>query len=143
MSQASELWLEHFRSALRWRRKVERELLTVPLTLTQWLVLDALEAIHEQTDGAVSQLQIGQRLEIDKATISDVMDRLSLRGLVDREPGYPGPEWRIYPTEEGSHRAALGRQIVEVASQVFSDALSRPARPEESGDELRKLLAAW
>ena len=122
MQRSLETRIAQFQSAQRWRRSVERELRGLQLTLTQWLVLDALQTIHRETDAAVSQLQVGRRLELDKATISDVMVRLSLRGLVDRAPAYPTPEWRIYPTREGRQLVEQGRALIEPVSARFEGA---------------------
>lgn len=141
MNQASEIWIEHFRSALRWRRRVEQQLLELPLTLTQWLALDALETLHARTGDAVSQSQIGQVLELDRATVSDVMDRLSLRRLVARAPGKTGSEWGVSPTEEGERRAAAGRLMIDVTSKIMLGARSPVASNQrESVAALHGLL---
>jgi DNA-binding MarR family transcriptional regulator len=118
MNEASAIYIEHFRAALRWRRRIERDLLRVPLTLTQWLALDALETLHERT-GLVLQSHIRRQLELDRATISDVMERLSLRGLVARRPAESNLEWIVLPTIEGKRRAAAGRSLVDSASQIM------------------------
>ncbi len=123
MQRALQTRITQFQSAQRWRRSVERELRDLQLTLTQWLVLDALQAIHLETDTAVSQLQVGHRLDLDKATISDVMVRLGMRGLVDRAPAYPTPELRIYPTEEGQQLLEQGRALIEAVSARFEGAV--------------------
>lgn len=140
---AREIYIEHFRSALRWRRRVERQLLELPLTLTQWLVLDALETLYEQTGDAVSQSKIGQVLELDTATISDVMDRLSLRGLVARAPGQTRSEWGVSPTEEGARRAAAGRMIIDVTSKIMLEVRSAVAAKQRQSQVERYGLLDW
>jgi DNA-binding MarR family transcriptional regulator len=143
MNHASEIWIEHFRSALRWRRRVEQQLLELPLTLTQWLALDALETLHERIGAAVSQAQIGRVLELDRATVSDVMDRLSRRRLVARAPGTTGSEWGVSPTDEGERRAAAGRLMIDVTSKTMLAARSHTASTQREGDAARYGLLDW
>jgi DNA-binding MarR family transcriptional regulator len=61
---------------------------------------------------------VGQRLELDKATISQLMKRLDERALIDRAPAYQTRENRIYLQSEGERLARQGRIIVEVVSHA-------------------------
>jgi DNA-binding MarR family transcriptional regulator len=101
--------LERWRAAVRWRRRVERELRALGLTLTQWIVLEAAAALVREHRDAVSQLDIGRRAQIDKATTSEVMMRLSVRGLVDRDIDATGLGYRIYVTDDGGLALEEGR----------------------------------
>src|SRR5450432_4144540 len=60
-------------AAMRWRRRVEAVLRGVGLTFTQWLVLAGAREIIEESGDAVSQKEIAARVELDGATISQVM----------------------------------------------------------------------
>ena len=111
-----EIWIHRWQRARRWRRRVEAELSPLGLTLAQWLVLDAIATLILETADAVSQVQVARRLEMDKATLSRVMDVLVRRHLIDRAPSYPDPAYRIYLTELGKGAAAQGRARVETAS---------------------------
>lgn len=93
-------------AALRWRRQAEEGLRALQLTLTQWLVLDALDAIRRESGDAVSQREVGIYLALGKATVSSLMLQLAQRALVDRGPGYDARQSRIYLT-------ARGRQLLE------------------------------
>ena len=90
--------------ACSWRRRVERELRELGLTFTQWLVLDAIDAMTRREpgdgDGAVSQNQIARYTELDRGTISLVMKTLSDgASFVDREPEFGGPAYRVILTQ--------------------------------------------
>jgi DNA-binding MarR family transcriptional regulator len=110
--------LESWKAAMRWRREVERELAAVGLTFIQWLVLDAAAALVDERRDAVSQLDIGRRVELDKATISDVMTRLVMRGLVDRDIDDKGICYRIYITDSGELALEQGRDRISLPHRV-------------------------
>jgi len=114
--QPLEVWLDRWRSACRWRRRVEAELRHLELTLAQWRVLDALATLLRETRDAVSQLEVAQRLEMDKATTSQVLRGLERRGLVDIGPAFGGPANRIILTKRGKSAAAQGHTVVESVS---------------------------
>jgi DNA-binding MarR family transcriptional regulator len=105
-----------WRAAVRWRREVERELRAIGLTLIQWLVLDAAATLVRELRDAVSQSEIGRRVDVDRATLSDVMMRLAQRGLVDRDIDATGASYRIYLTDSGDRAVDLGRARVRSVS---------------------------
>jgi len=111
-----DLWIHRWRCAMRWRRRVEAELRPLGLTLAQWLVVDAIANLFRETADAVSQVQVARRLEMDKATLSRVMDVLARQRLIDRDLSYSDPAYRIYLTELGRGAAAQGRIRVDAAS---------------------------
>lgn len=82
------------------------------LTLIQWLVLEAAATLIRERRDAVSQTDIGLHVEIDKATLSEVMLRLARRGLVDRDIDATGSSYRIYVTAEGALAMAQGRERI-------------------------------
>jgi DNA-binding MarR family transcriptional regulator len=116
LDDTGDVWIQRWRRAMRWRRRVEAELSPLGLTLAQWLVLDGLAALTRETADAVSQVQVARRLEMDKATLSGVTDVLVRRRLIDRGVSYPDTSYRLYLTEPGKAAAAQGRVKVEAAS---------------------------
>jgi DNA-binding MarR family transcriptional regulator len=105
-----------WRAAVRWRREVERALGEVGLTLIQWLVLDAAAALVREQGDAVSQSEIGRRVEVDRATLSELMMRLAQRGLVDRDIDATGASYRIYLTDSGDLAVEHGRARIRRVS---------------------------
>lgn len=105
-----------WRAAVRWRREVERALEDVGLTLMQWLVLDAAATLVREQRDAVSQSEIGRRVEIDRATLSELMMRLAERGLIDRDIDATGWSYRIYVTDSGALAVEQGRARIQHVS---------------------------
>ena len=86
-------------AAMRWRRAVEEVTLQVGLTFTQWLVLDAIRELYAETGDASIQNEISVRVELDRSTVSQVMQKLERKGLVDRGIDIIGTAWRTLLTE--------------------------------------------
>jgi DNA-binding MarR family transcriptional regulator len=85
-------------AAMRWRRAVERVTRQAGLTFTQWLVLDAIRELFEETGDASIQNEISVRSELDRSTISLVMRTLERKELVDRGIDIVGTAWRTFLT---------------------------------------------
>lgn len=92
---------EAYLNAWRWRRAVEAEVRTLGLTFAQWFVLDATARATRREDDAVSQSSVAAGTELDRQTISQVMQVLDGLGLVDRAPDYTGRAYRVYLTTKG------------------------------------------
>ncbi|MET0792344.1 MAG: MarR family transcriptional regulator [Polyangiaceae bacterium] len=86
-------------AAMRWRRAVEAVTARCGLTFTQWLVLDAIRELHQETGDASIQNEIAVRVELDRSTVSQVMRALESKGLVDRGIDFIGTAWRTLLTE--------------------------------------------
>jgi DNA-binding MarR family transcriptional regulator len=86
-------------AAMRWRRAVERVTSQAGLTFTQWLVLDAIRELFQETGDASIQNEIAVRAELDRATISVVMRNLERKGLVDRGIDMIGTALRAFLTQ--------------------------------------------
>jgi DNA-binding MarR family transcriptional regulator len=113
--------------AMRWRRAVEsalregapaRALGGVRLTFTQWLVLDALRELIADTDDAVNQREVAERVELDHGTISLVMATLEKKGLVDRGSDLTGRGWRIFVTTRGARLLRDTAAPIEAVSRL-------------------------
>jgi DNA-binding MarR family transcriptional regulator len=119
---ATEARKREWRLATRWRRRAEAALSDAGLTLSQWMVLDALSELIAETEDAVSQNEVCERVELDRATISAVMRRLEKKQLVSRGIDLTGRAWRIFLTPRAE---VLLRQCaipMEYASSRASDA---------------------
>jgi DNA-binding MarR family transcriptional regulator len=117
---AGDEGIRQWLAAQRWRRRAERALAPLQLTLPEWLILDASAWLIGESNDAVSQIQVGRQLEMDKATLSRVMQRLERRGLVDQAPQFRGTAYRIYLTEAGKSAARQGRDWVDAVSAGWS-----------------------
>ena len=113
---AGDEGIQRWLAAVRWRRRVERALAPLKLTLAQWLVLDASDRLICASNDAVSQIDVARYLEMDKATLCQVMQRLDRRGLVDQAPEFRGTAYRIYLSEAGKSAARQGRERVDAVS---------------------------
>jgi DNA-binding MarR family transcriptional regulator len=114
--QAGEAGMDLWRAAMHWRRVIESELADLDLTLAQWLVLDALSKLIAIQGDAVSQAKVAAHLEMDRATVSQIMRLLDHRGLVSRGPDLTGPALRIWITAAGGRLLARAQPRFEAAS---------------------------
>jgi len=87
-------------AAMRWRRQIQVSCARSQLTFTQWLVLDGVRQLVKETDDDVIQNEIAARLELDQATISEVVQRLEARNLVSRGGDITNKAWRVHLTDE-------------------------------------------
>jgi len=86
-----EAWLE----AMRWRRAVSKVVVGAGLTFKQWLVLDGTRQVQETMGEAAIQNEIASWLELDRATVSQVLHALEARRLLGREIDITGRAWLI------------------------------------------------
>ena len=80
---------------MRWRRQIQSVCRGSGLTFTQWLLLDSARQLIAETEDAVIQAQIAARLELDQATVSEVIQRLEEKELVSRDGDITGKAWRV------------------------------------------------
>jgi len=125
--RASELRKAQWLAAMRWRRRASRACKSVGLTFTQWLFLDALRELYEETHEAATQSEIAARVELDRATATQVMRALEDKGLVDREGGWKRT-WLVFPSEKAE--AVLLRLYPLLAAASVRVTESPRARPE-------------
>jgi DNA-binding MarR family transcriptional regulator len=112
-ASAASAALERWRAAQRWRRQADAEIAAMGLTLTQWLVLEAAEALVRESGDAVSQKDVSVRVELDQMTVSQAMQVLDAKGLVSRGPSMDGPAYRIFVTPWGDALVARGWECLE------------------------------
>jgi DNA-binding MarR family transcriptional regulator len=116
-ASAASAALERWRAAQRWRRRAGAELASMGLTLTQWLVLESAEALVRASGDAVSQKEVSVRVELDEMTVSQVMQVLDAKGLVDRGLSSAGPAYRIFVTSRGKTLVARGWERLDSVSR--------------------------
>ena len=103
-------------AAMRWRRRVEAALRGVGLTFTQWLVLTGTQELVEEGGDAVSQKEVAARVELDEATVSQVMRLLQEKQLVSRGIDMCGKAWRVFLEARAERLLREHRAGVEAAS---------------------------
>jgi DNA-binding MarR family transcriptional regulator len=110
---------EAYLAAWRWRRAVEKELLAIDLTLTQWLVLDALRTLLAEAEGGVNQNAVAARTELDRMTISQVMKALVTKGWASRSPEPSGRAYCVKLSRRGVQTAQAAAARVATATRRF------------------------
>jgi DNA-binding MarR family transcriptional regulator len=104
-NSASDIRKREWLKAVRWRRKVEAVLAPTGLTFTQWLVLEAIRELHEETGEDPIQNEVALRVELDPATVSPVIQLLGRKPLVGRGIDRHFAAWSV--TLNGSAHALL------------------------------------
>jgi DNA-binding MarR family transcriptional regulator len=105
-------------AAMRWRRRIEATLREVRVTFTQWLVLTAAQELVEERRDAVSQKEIAARVELDEATISQVIRLLMLMDLVSIDIDMHAKATRVFLSDRGERILREYRPAVEAASRT-------------------------
>jgi DNA-binding MarR family transcriptional regulator len=105
-------WLK----AVRWRRKVEAALAESGLTFTQWLVLEAIRELNEETDEDPIQNEIALRVELDRATVSPVIQLLGRKRLLDRGVDRHFAAWSVTLNERAEVLLRSYRQRIDELS---------------------------
>jgi DNA-binding MarR family transcriptional regulator len=123
-ASAGEVYL----SAWRWRRAVEGVLKSVGLTFTQWLVLQATDALIRESKDAVNQNAVAARTELDRMTVSQVMTTLAKLGHVDRGSDSVGRGYRISVSASGRRALARCKERVDAAGDAWAAEERRRAR---------------
>ena len=99
------------------RTSYDRRIRKLGLTRAQWWVLT-----HLYRGDGVSQTELAETLEIEKATLGRLLDRLEAKGWVRREHDATDRRvWRVHLTDEVE--PAL-RTMRTIAAELRRDALS-------------------
>jgi DNA-binding MarR family transcriptional regulator len=99
------------------RTVYDRRVKSLGLTRSQWWVLNHLY----RRDG-VTQSELAETLEIEKATLGRLLDRLESKGWVRRaEDAADRRAWRVYLTDEVEPAM---QQLRAVAAELRRDALA-------------------
>lgn len=120
------------KAAQRVGQEFKRRLAPFGVTPAQYAVLSIL-----WEKAALSGAQIGERLVLDPATVTGLLDRLELAGLLERHPDPTDRRCqRIYLTKTGRD---LEGPLLQIQREVNRDVL-RDLGPEQAA-QLRALLA--
>ena len=103
-------------AGMRWRRHIQSVCADAGLTFTQWLLLDSARQLIAEAKDAVIQAEIAARLELDHATISELMQRLERKALVSRGEDIAVKAWRVFLTEKAEQLLRELDQRIENAS---------------------------
>ena len=101
---------------MRWRHKVEAALAPSGLTFTQWLVLEAIRELHEETDEDPIQNEIAMRVELDRGSISRLIQRLERDGLLNRGVDRHFAAWSVTLNERAAVLLRDYRQRIDELS---------------------------
>lgn len=85
----------------------------------EWLLLEALQELLDETGDAVSQIQIAERAGLTKMLTSYWMSDMADRGLVDRGPALDGRSYRIIMSTLGTR--VLGECSERLAAAGLRD----------------------
>ena len=85
----------------------------------EWLLLEALQELLDETGDAVSQIQVAERAGLTKMLTSYWMSDMAERGLVDRGPALDGRSYRIIMGELG--KRVLAQCSDRLAAAGLSD----------------------
>jgi DNA-binding MarR family transcriptional regulator len=103
---------------MRWRREVEAALPPSGFTFPQWLVLEAIRELHEETDQDPIQNEIAKRVELDRATTSRVIQRLESKQLLSRGVDRHFAAWSVALDERAEVLLRDCRQRIEKLSRA-------------------------
>jgi DNA-binding MarR family transcriptional regulator len=99
------------------RTVYDRRVKSLGLTRSQWWVLN-----HLFRGDGVTQTELAETLEIEKATLGRLLDRLEAKGWVRREDDATDRRaWRVYLTDEVGPAM---RELRAVAAELRRDALA-------------------
>lgn len=120
------------RMAWREARELEHQLRKAlgPTVFCEWLLLETLHELVEQTHDAVSQAQLAERTGLTKMAVSYWMASMNERGLIDREPSDYGRSYRIYLSGDGR------RTLREYARRLEAAGLLQTAADRELFERL-------
>lgn len=83
-------------------------------SFTQWLLLECLQELLEETGDAVSQVAIAERAGLPKSLVSYWMALMDEEGLVSRGPALDGRAYRIWMGERGERvRRRCAEELAE------------------------------
>jgi DNA-binding MarR family transcriptional regulator len=81
----------------------------------EWLLLETLQELLDETGDAVSQVEIAKRAGITKMMTSYWMTWMDEHGLVDRAPSFDGRAYRILFGERGREVLRVCNERLEAA----------------------------
>src|SRR5689334_12779123 len=104
--------LRGYARAEEFGRAATKALRPFELTFPLWRVLHALDRLTTWYSDAVAQWEVVEHTGLDKNTVSFLMRRLVLRGLVDRGPDNWCLAYRIWLSTSGEDLMARTRPVM-------------------------------
>jgi DNA-binding MarR family transcriptional regulator len=92
---------KRWRDARLFQRDVGVSLARERVSFMEWLLLETLHELRDETRDAVSQSAIARRAGLPRKIVSYWMIIMSEQGLVDRGPSSEGGAWRIILSDLG------------------------------------------
>lgn len=92
---------KRWRDARAFQADVQTALSKLHVSFAQWLVLETLRELRDETREAVSQNLVADRAGLTRQVVSYWMIVMSELALVDRGPAAAGCAWRVILTEQG------------------------------------------
>ncbi|MBI3926941.1 MAG: MarR family transcriptional regulator [Armatimonadetes bacterium] len=120
-------WLQVVRCYQKASRRLSLRLRPLDITLAQ---LDVLANLHARGGGGVTQQELAQRLLVTKGNVSGLLDRMVVRGLVER---------RTDPSDRRSNQIFLtpgGKRLAARAVAIqreFVKEMLETLTPDEQG----------
>ncbi len=86
---------ERWRVARRFQMDVQRALSQQGVTFMEWLLLQTIEEMYEETPERVSQSALAHRTGLSRAVVSYWMREMEEYGMVDRGEHYDPRAWSV------------------------------------------------
>ena len=103
----------HWGDARRFQDRVHAALSRHGFSFMEWLLLETVQELIDETDDAVSQADVARRTGASERVISYWMLRMTRCAAVDRAPTADGRAWRVILTSEGRRRRDECNQRLE------------------------------
>jgi DNA-binding MarR family transcriptional regulator len=81
----------------------------------EWLILETLQELLDETGDAVSQIEIARRAGLSKTKASHWMFWMEEHGLIDRGPSSDGRAYRIWLGGRGEELLRICNERLEAA----------------------------
>ena len=91
-----------WREARQFQVRAQRALGAIGMPFVEWLLLESLQELIDETGDAVSQAQVADRAGLTKMIASYWMGLMDEHGLIDRGPALDGRSYRVYVGERGA-----------------------------------------
>lgn len=132
---AIDMAIERMARAVRLRAELERRLREFQLSFTSWWVLYVTRRIEREADDAVSQRAISARSGVSNSRVSQVINALALRELVECEAVSLERKYAIWVRDEGHDFL----DAIDMALSVVLSAAAGESSPTCRTDTERRL----
>ena len=85
------------------------------VSFVEWLLLETLQELIDETGDAVSQIAVARRSALSERVVSHWMRVMDDFGFIDREPGDDGRAWRVELSKLGQRMLQTSNERLEAA----------------------------